>query len=165
MSEEQWVPLLGYPGYSVSNMGRVRNDNRDKILARIQNQFGYSYVGLSLDKIQVKRSISRLVAESFLPPPPQKTFTTPIHFDGDLTNCCAANMDWRPRWFALKHVAQFKRGFVSSPNEVINLSTEELFKNCWAAVLHYGLLYLDLIRSIVRETPVFPTMHKYEWRR
>ena len=160
---EQWINLQDYPGYSISDLGRVRNDDRDRMLTIVQKQNGYAYVGLTQNKIQVKRSVSRLVAEAFLPPSENKLFTTPIHFDGDLSNCRAINLDWRPRWFALKHTKQFKRTIFETTKEVLNLNTEEHFKDCWEAVFRYGLLYIDLIRAIANQTHVFPTMHKYKW--
>lgn len=163
MGEEQWAPLLTYPGYSISNLGRVRNDNRDRILSIVRLSSNYGYVGLVKDGIQVKRAVSKLVTETFLPKPTIPSFTTPIHFDGDLANCTIQNLDWRPRWFAIKHTMQFRRELPVYPDPVIESKTGEVFENSWKAVLRYGLLYMDLILSIYNKTYVFPTMQTYEW--
>jgi hypothetical protein len=160
---EVWVPLLGYPGYSASNLGRVRNDNRDRVLTVVQLPTSYTYVGLIKDGIQVKRSVSKLISETFLPKPAISTFTTPIHFDGNLSNCKVDNLDWRPRWFAIKHTGQFRRDLPVYPDPVRELKSEEVFENAWKAVLRYGLLYMDLILAIANKTCVFPTMQSYEW--
>jgi hypothetical protein len=160
---EEWRPLQNYPGYSASNLGYVRNDDRDRILSIVKNQNGNSYVGLMQQGLQVKRSLSLLVAQTFLPIPQHPAFNTPIHFDGDLSNCKVDNMDWRPRWFAIKHVRQFRIDIMETPNSVLNLNTEEIFENCWGAVFKYGLLYLDLVISIVHKEAVFPTLHMYDW--
>lgn len=160
---EQWVPLLGYPGYSISSLGRVRNDKRDRVLTLIRLPSNYAYVGLVKDGIQVNRSVSKLVSESFLPKPTLTSFTTPIHFDGDLFNCRVDNLDWRPRWFAVKHTRQFKSDLPIYPDPIRELKTGEIFENSWKAVFRFGLLYMDIILSIYNKTYVFPTMQSYEW--
>lgn len=160
---EKWVPLLGYPGYSVSDLGRIRNDNRERLLTVVHMETNYSFVGLVKDGEQVKRSVSKLVCETFVPKPANPRFNTPIHFDGDLSNCRVDNLDWRPRWFAIKHTRQFRIEQEEYPDPVREIKTGEIFDNSWSAVFRYGLLYLDLIRSILNKTYVFPTMQTYEW--
>lgn len=160
---EQWVPLLGYPGYSASNLGRIRNDRRDSLLAIVLTSSQHKYVGLMKDGVQVKRSVSKLICETFIPRPSNSTFTTPIHFDGDLTNCVADNLDWRPRWFAMKHSTQFRKDLPTYPDPVRETRSGELFENCWKAVFQYGLLYMDIVLSIINKTYVFPTMQTFEW--
>lgn len=160
---EQWVPLLGYPGYSISNLGTIRNDNRDRLLKVVRLKTNYTYVGLVKEGVQVNRSVSKLVAEAFLPSPATSTFTTPIHFDGDLANCRVDNLDWRPRWFAIKHTRQFRLSLPDYPDPVREIKTREVFDNSWKAVFKFGLLYMDLILSIHNKTYVFPTMQSYEW--
>jgi hypothetical protein len=159
---EQWAPLLGYPGYSASTLGRIRNDKRDSLLAIVLTSSQHKYVGLMKDGIQVKRAVSKLVCETFVPVR-NPAFTTPVHFDGDLTNCHSNNLDWRPRWFAMKHTIQFKRELPTYPDPVREIRSGELFENCWDAVFRYGLLYMDLVLSITNKTYVFPTMQTFEW--
>lgn len=160
---EEWVPLLGYPGYSASSLGRIRNDRRERVLTVVQLPTTYGYVGLIKDGRQVKRAVSKLIGETFLPKPPQPNFNTPIHFDGNLSNCCVDNLDWRPRWFAMKHTMQFRRELPTYPDPVRELKSEEIFDTAWDAVFRFGLLYMDLILSIYNKTYVFPTMQSYEW--
>jgi hypothetical protein len=160
---EEWVPLVGYPGYSISNLGRIRNDSRDRLLKIVRLKTNYVYVGLVKEGVQVNRSVSKLVAEAFLPSPTIPTFTTPIHFDGNLSNCQAENLDWRPRWFAIKHTRQFRIELPEYPDPVRERKTGEVFENSWKPVFRFGLLYMDLILSIFNKTYVFPTMQSYEW--
>jgi hypothetical protein len=160
---ERWVPLLGYPGYSISNLGQVRNDKRYHVLTVYENQNRRPFVKISRDGMQLTRNVAKLVCESFLPQPANPSFTTPIHFDGNLTNCTVDNLAWRPRWFALDHTEQFRRDLPDYPDPVRELRTEEIFENSWAAVLRYGLLYMELIKAIRFKTYIFPTMQMYEW--
>lgn len=160
---EHWVPLLDYPGYSVSNQGRIRNDKRDTVLTLVTREYGRTIVGLNKDGMQVKRSVSKLVAETFLRPPKNPNFNTAIHFDGNFSNCRADNMDWRPRWFAMRHAIQFRGGIRSYGAPVVEVETEEVFNNAWGPVLKYGLLYNEVLDAIQYKTYVWPTMQFFEW--
>jgi len=160
---EEWMPLQDYPGYSVSNLGQVRNDKRSSLLSVTHNQSGVSIVGLMHNGIQVKRSLAKLICEAFVPNPQQQVpFTTPIHLNGDPINCQADNLLWRPRWFALKHSRQFKLHLPERP-PVRVIQTGEMFEGVWPFVLSYGLLYMDVILSILNFTYVFPVMYNVEW--
>lgn len=160
---ELWLPLEEHPGYSVSNLGKVRNDERDRLLVIARLPSNHASVSLMVNRKQTRRSVARLVCDTFIGPPSNPNFTTPIHFDGDLFNCEADNMDWRPRWFALDHSKQFKYNLPNIPDPVREVKTGEVLENCWAAVFKYGLLYMSLLRAIRQETPIFPTMQRYEW--
>lgn len=159
---ETWVPLLGYPGYSVSNLGQVRNDRRDYLLTPLIPPNRRPFVRLTYNGTQISRSLSKLVCESFIPEA-RPNFDTPIHYDGDLLNCHVENLAWRPRWFANQHTEQFRKRLYEYPDPILEIQTKEMFENCWMAVMTYGLLYLDLARSIREKTYVFPTMQLFEW--
>jgi len=160
---ERWVPLLGYPGYSASTQGRIVNDTTLHVLTVLDQPNKRPFVKMYKDGVQVSRNLAKLICDAFLPTPSNPTFTTPIHFDGDLTNCKLDNLAWRPRWFALEHTEQFRKELPSYPDPVMELRTEEVFDNSWAAVLRYGLLYMELIKAIRLQTYVFPTMQQYRW--
>jgi hypothetical protein len=160
---ERWVPLLGYPGYLISNLGDVKNAGTDRHIKTVRYGDGRTTVKLVKEGIAVRRSLSKLVADSFLPIPKNSSFTTAIHFDGNFANCRAINMDWRPRWFAIRHAMQFKRELEGYGAPLREIKSDEVFDSAWAAVLKYGLLHLDLITSIENKTYVFPTMQTFEW--
>jgi hypothetical protein len=65
---EQWVPLLGYPGYSVSNLGKVRNDRMYRVLTVYEAEGKRPFVKVTRDGQQLTRSLSKLVLSAFLPP-------------------------------------------------------------------------------------------------
>ena len=155
---EKWEAIWDYPGYMVSDHGRVRNDFYDgRVKTLSTNQRGIVYVGLSLNGKHVNRSVSLLVANAFLDPPQYPTFDTPINLDGDRYNNYAANLLWRPRWFAYKYMQQFNRGIVGCLVPIINVKTGESFTDSWEAALKYGLLDIEVTKSITNEEPVFPT--------
>lgn len=158
---ERWLPLQEFPGYSASDWGRVRNDRRDSLLTIVSTQ-GRSFVGLSYNGVQVKRGLSKLICETFVPRPDNEMFTTPIHLDGELKNCQARNLLWRPRWFALKHLRQFSWNIPDSEWPIREVRTREEYRDCWGPVFQYGLLYNDVFMSVVNRTRVFPTMNIFE---
>lgn len=71
-NKEEWREIEGYEGlYSVSNMGRVRNDKKELIL-QPRNLNGYQRVALYKDKKPTDYFIHRLVAEAFILNPDNK---------------------------------------------------------------------------------------------
>ena len=141
---DEWREVPGFPGYSVSSEGAIRNDTRDSILARVINQQGISYVGLVRDGIQHKRALPLIVAKAFLDPPPNPFFNTPIHLDGNKINTAASNLMWRPKWFAMKYHRQFEYRSQGSIVAVEEVSTREMFTDIWFAVMAFGLIWLEV---------------------
>lgn len=159
---DEWVPLQDFPKYSVNPLGQVRKDSTGRILHPRINQYGVPYVGLMRDWRQCIRSLPRLVAITFLPPP-SEIFDTPINLDGDRTNCRVDNLMWRPRWYAIEYANQFKEPYphpITMP--VRCLVTEETFANSFAAARRYGLLEREVVLSVINKTPTWPTYQMFE---
>lgn len=155
---EEWRIIARFSGYSVSNLGRVRNDETGCLMTPQVNQRGIVNVGLTKNLIQCKRSLSLLVADAFLPPSSNKAFDTVINLDGDRTNNEVDNLMWRPRWFAIKYFAQFRcpdmRGFHTPIEEV---ATGEKFETSWPAAIKFGLIDLDIFVATLNGMCVWPT--------
>lgn len=158
-----WVPVQGFPGYSVNPLGHVRKDSTGRILHTRLNQYGVPYVGLMREWRQCIRSLPRLVAMAFLPEP-NAVFDTPINLDGDRSNCAADNLMWRPRWYAIRYVNQFgeERYDHSILAPVRALETEETFSDSLAAACRYGLLEREVVMSVLNKTPTWPTYQMFE---
>ena len=158
---ERWKPIERFPGYSVSNLGRIRADKSGRSLSLNPNQFGVIQVGLMRDGEQWHRSVPLLVAKAFVPPSGE-AFDTPINLDGDRTNNRAENLLWRPRWFAIKYNQQFR---MPHPHRIkrpiIDLKTEEVCGNSLECAKMFGLLEDDLILSIMNRTYVWPTYQEF----
>lgn len=158
---EEWQEIPEFRGYSVSNLGRVRNDDRGYILAMLVNQSGVVYVSLQRGRKQYKRSVPLLVANAFLPVPADRTFDTPINLDGDRYNNAAWNLAWRPRWFAIKYNTQMKMDYISLRMTIEDIKTGQRFRNTRAAATHYGLLERELADAIANRTYVWPTYQRF----
>ena len=97
--EEIWKPI-GYEGYEVSNLGRVKSYKYDKINGKImkpyKNTKGYLQIDLQLDgrkrENRVHLSVHRLVAIAFIPNPDNLPQVN--HIDEDKTNNCVDNLEW-----------------------------------------------------------------------
>lgn len=73
--EEIWKPIPGYPGYEVSDLGRVRSfrgkqpNPKGRILKQANNKDGYPQVGLYTNKHdQYQRRVHRLMLLAFFGP-------------------------------------------------------------------------------------------------
>jgi len=157
-----WRPVEGFPGYSINPLGQVVRDSTGRLLQQRYNQYGTPYVGLMRDWQQCNRSLPKLVAQAFLPPTTD-IFDTPIQLDGDPTNCRADNLMWRPRWYAVLYKMQFKEPYadpIKVPVRAVN--ERERFPNSFAAACRYGLLEREVVLSVVKRTPAWPTYQYFE---
>lgn len=159
---EQWEPVMGFPGYSVSPLGQVRNDATGRLLDVRFNQYGVAYVGLTREWRQHIRSLARLVARAYLDPP-DRIFDTPINLNGDRSDCSADNLAWRPRWYAVKYVRQFKERYSNPINEPVKVRGEaKRYPNSLAAAIEFGLLEKEVVLSVLNMTPAWPTYQQFE---
>lgn len=162
MIEECWKPIKEFPNYSVSSHGRIRSELSERILSINQNQYGLAYVGLVRKGIQFHRSVPLLVARAFKP---RKfgAFDTPINLDGDRMNNHLDNLEWRPRWFAVKYHQQFRHPQLHRIFDPIeDVKTGEITENSLECAKRYGLLELDVVLSISNCTYVWPTYQVFQ---
>ena len=136
---ETWKSIDLFPGYSVSDQGRIRADKFERILSLNENQYGVVQVGLMRKGRQYHRSVPLLVAKAFLEPV-GGPFDTPINLDGDRRNNRLENLLWRPRWFAIKYNRQFRYPYPNSIiAPIIDLKTDEVSANSLECAMRYGL--------------------------
>lgn len=157
---EIWENLArqGYPNYSISNWGRVANDRTGRHMALSHNQQDYVKVSLVTDRGERKTAqVNHLVASAFIDPPKTPAFDSLIHLDGNKDHVFAANLAWRPRWFALQYHAQFLDRPPFVPEPVWDVETGEEFYDSRQAAKKYGLLEKDIFRSTCTGIRVFPT--------
>lgn len=91
---EIWRQIKEYPRYSVSNFGRVKNNNTDKVLKGYTDFKGYQRVCIHCrgEGIRKDLKVHRLVAEAFVPNPDNKPQVN--HIDGNKQNNAASNLEF-----------------------------------------------------------------------
>lgn len=161
---EEWRKIERFRDYSVSTLGRVRNDETGRIMAQMRNQTGIRYVGLTRNRKQIRRCVSILVAMAFLEEPEDKTFDSPINLDGDRSNNEVTNLMWRPRWFAVKFHKQFHDGYSDYPDYIYpveDVDTGQRFSSSWEASMTQGVLVHDVFLSTETALCVWPTRQTF----
>jgi len=163
--QDEWVPVHGFPGYSVNPLGQVRRDDTERILVPRFNQYGVPFVGMMRGWEQCNRSLPRLVALTFLERP-NEIFDTPVQIDGDKTNCRVDNLMWRPRWYAVLYKRQFEGDRyehpIDAPIQTIDEQDNEIFPNSLAAACRFGLLEREVVMSVLNHVPTWPTYQYFE---
>lgn len=104
MKSEEWRIVTKYPNYKVSNLGRVKSLQRERIIGDnkyIQKERllkkpidakGYHYVRLYNERGFKNIKIHRLVAEAFLDNP--NNYPCVNHIDSNRTNNVVTNLEW-----------------------------------------------------------------------
>ena len=98
LPNEIWKPILGYTGYEVSNMGRIRHyAERNKayyIVKSFQNKNnGYQYVMLYGKDRKKNMAVARIVAHTFVPGDSILCHTV-NHKNGNKNDNRAENLEW-----------------------------------------------------------------------
>lgn len=164
---ELWVMLRGFESYSISTYGAIRRRGTDRLIAGHINQAGLVYVSLHKDGRQYNRAVSPLVAGAFLNPPPNQSWNTPIHLNGNRSDLYYENLMWRPRWFAVDYHQQIVQ-YGDPANRVRDVETGEE-GTLRAICMRYGILphktYLQAVNYTDhgnRTVTVWPTGQMFE---
>jgi hypothetical protein len=160
-TEERWAEISGFPGYSVSDYGRVLNQMTGFYLTPTKKPSGLVMVGLmsrtKQHTLQCKRSLPLLVASAFVQRPSNESFDTPINLDGDRMNNNYTNLMWRPLWFARKYAKQFHDGHVIFDRPIEDVETGEIYRDSMHASTYNGILDVEIYLSMLNNTYVWPT--------
>lgn len=89
---ERWLPIPGFDGYEVSDLGRVMSykSKTPRLLKLHLNTNGYIHAGIYRDAKMCFRTVHGLVALAFLGPRPDGLVIR--HLDGDPTHNALSNI-------------------------------------------------------------------------
>lgn len=94
--DEYLAPIFGFPGYYITNTGRVYSYNSEtfelKELKQFKNKDGYMRVNLYKNHKPYNTAVHRLVAFAFAPHTKDKPQVN--HKDGNKSNNCIENLEW-----------------------------------------------------------------------
>jgi NUMOD4 motif len=148
----EWRNLREFPNYAINQYGRVRNIQTGRVLKNTVNSHGIIKVGLRRDGQQQWRSVAFLVAQNFLPDPPDRYVNpTVIHLDGDRENVGVDNLMWRSRSFALAYHKQFhERSWLKINEPVVHVLTGMVFDDSFEAAVSFGMLEQTVAKMVYR---------------
>jgi hypothetical protein len=162
VQEERWSEISEFPGYFVSDQGRVQNTKFvGRLVKASVGTHGALMVGLMRERVQHKRSLALLVATAFVPQPEPEVYDTPIHRNGDRTDVHYENLMWRPLWFARRFMRQFTDGHSTLACPVEDINTGETYETSMDASMVLGALDADIVYGIHNNVYVWPTHHHF----
>lgn len=160
--KEDWLEAPNFPRYLVSNLGQVRTVKTDRILKPSKNQQGFLKVNLMQDGEIHTRTVNHLVARAFLPEPEREDFISVIHLNGDKSDCKVANLEWRPRYFAIQYHQQFHhKTWRTALIPIEDIKSGKKYRTIQEAVVRHGLLFNDVVVSMHQSTYVWPTYQQF----
>lgn len=111
-TNEQWKKIQGFENYSVSDLGRVRNDTTGKIISIYHDKGNYSMVYLFDNGKRKAFRVHQLVARMFIPNP--NNYETVNHIDTNHDNNRVDNLEWlsvgeNSRRFQLEQISEEQR--------------------------------------------------------
>jgi HNH endonuclease len=100
--DETWLVVPGYPAYEASSLGQIRRCIASKrgpvgLIMKTQiDRWGYAKISLSRAGKYRCTQVHRVVAETFLGPPPNHPYQRyqVAHWDGDKQNNRSNNLRW-----------------------------------------------------------------------
>jgi hypothetical protein len=133
---ENWKIIKGYPNYSISNLGNVKNNKTDRVLKQHKKAGRYFAVELQPKK---QFFIHRLVAENFLENPKKLPFVN--HKNGNGFDNKKENLEWITQKDNIIHSRKItKNGSVISYKKI-----KEIFET--KETLTKKEFYLDLLSN------------------
>lgn len=158
MTEPEWRLIDDFPGYAVSNDGRIFNSRTEQEMALSRTTHGHVKVALVNGYVRRTVSVAVLVASAFVEPPSEGCDQV-VLLNGLQDDLRASNMVWRPKWFNWKYVRQLKNPL---PRHFCNLAvanevTQVRYNSIYDAGTSEGLLFDDIWRSTYAHVRVYPT--------
>ena len=89
---EEWRVIEEFPQYKVSNLGRVINVKKNKLMTITIRPNGYCVVKLSKNNVARERKVHRLVAIAFIENP--NNYKCVNHKNEDKTDNRVENLEW-----------------------------------------------------------------------
>lgn len=173
--QEEWLPVVGYRGYEVSNLGRVRSYFRPGgrgfihtepfMLATHLNNGGYLCLSLMTEHGRcIKKMVHRLVAMAFLASDYKSTLEV-NHIDSNRGNPNVTNLEWITRGQNCIHASRHGHG--SKPKLSLE-QREEVMRLCVSGLKHSAIrsqfkigagLMQDLSRAAKNQVKIQPYLH------
>lgn len=153
---EIWKPVKCQYGYEVSNLGRVKNVIKNKVLKMNFNV----YYRVQFTKDSPSVAVHRLVAEAFVSNPDNKPFVN--HKNGRKLDNRANNLEW------VTVSENNKHAYVKDRFKVVCVEADKVFRNTAEAAKWLNRdNNIDTVRNNIKRCcrGVRPTAYGYSWKR
>ena len=166
---EVWKDVVHYEGlYEVSNLGRVRNKQTQKIKAQTSNynkttnKGGYLTVQLWKNNCSKREYVHRLVAMAFIPNPDHKPQVN--HKDEIKTNNEVSNLEWVTCSENIKHAYANKLHSQTGSRNAASKLTEEQVLEIIDLLLQKKYTYAEIgAKYGVNEETIGAIKRKQNW--
>ena len=135
--EEQFITLIDFKNYEISNLGRVRSKTTGRIMKQRINPNGYNIVDVRMNYKKDLKLVHRLIAIAFIPNPNNLPIID--HIDGNRVNNNIENL----RWASYSQNAMNTKIRVNNTSGTKGISYHKRDK-VWAAFISYNNQKLHL---------------------
>ena len=148
---EIWKEILDYPGYFVSNEGRIKSCKQDKNGKILKGKINKGYITVDLRKEgkTYNFALHRLVLSAFCPIENEKNYTV-NHKDGDRFNNTLDNLEWLTLSENTAHARHIlKSGKAAIAVRIVeNDGTEKIYSSISEAAQDQGVAKTTISRWI-----------------
>lgn len=165
---EWWKPIVlkGIKtNYSVSTLGRVRNDETGIVLKQSKDKDGYHQVTICLDSnTHLTKRVHRLVAEAFIENPDLEHFNQVNHIKGDKDNNCVDNLEWIDSLGNIHHAYENELNTSIGENHGMNKYSEKKVRKV-CKLLEKGWKIKDISKKLdVSEEVISGIKNGHSWK-
>lgn len=150
---DEWRDIDEFPDWAIDAEGNVLNNWTSNIISQRLNKQNLLMVNIHIRGKIHTRMVALLVARAFLEPPPNASYNSIIHLNGDRSDCRAMNLMWRPRWYAL----QYHKMFEEEPIRVAVLipHIDKVFHSLREFCTTYGVIEKKTYIQMINGEPCF----------
>jgi len=156
--QDEYQEIPGFSSYGVTTDGQVINISKGGIiLPHYINRAGHNFVSMKNDEGEFcTRHVAKMVLKAFKPER-EDHWDTVIYLDGDKSNCRIENLEWRPRWFAVKYNREKAHPLAGGDYPVKDDDTGYIYPSVREASASSGVLEEEILRKLGTPNRVFPT--------
>lgn len=161
---EKWKPINEVPKYSVSNLGKIKNNKTNLLLKLHTDKDGYKDICLSKTgrNDRIYRRIHRLVATAFIPNP--NNYPMVNHKNGIKDDNNVHNLEWCDNSYNVLYSYKIGTNKNNLPIIVYDLKNNETneFLSIKHFIRHYNLHYtVGMVVSKIEKSKVNPIGNRF----
>ena len=137
---ENWKKVEGYP-YYVSDLGRIRSCNTNKIKMLRLDKDGYPKVTLHNNGKRKTFNVHRLVANAFIKNPKRKPQVN--HISGNKFDNAASNLEWVTGKENIEHAIRI--GLIKTKDKVVKVNKDPKWRKRKVRIIETGQCFSSIV--------------------